>query len=168
MPQETPFVSACESCEMEIPADDLPEPTEDGFPAPNVDSELQIAAQTPWQGAAENIRTLFLSEEPEELMLGDGYSYVRAPMPEGSEFAFMNIGVKLENGAPVGIAYAFPGSYSADGAPGAAGVSTPGSPGGAAARLRGCSPPIRKREKSCLINDCQVGKCRRVCCSSDG
>ena len=113
MPEETPFVSACESCEMEIPADDLPEPAEDGFPAPNVDSELQIAAQTPWQGAAENIRTLFLSEEPEELMLGDGYSYVRAPMPEGSEFAFMNIGVKLENGAPTGIAYAFPGSYSA-------------------------------------------------------
>ena len=113
MPEENPFVSACESCEMEIPADDLPEPAEDGFPAPNVDSELQIAAQTPWQGAAENIRTLFLSEEPEELMLGDGYSYVRAPMPEGSEFAFMNIGVKLENGAPTGIAYAFPGSYSA-------------------------------------------------------
>ncbi len=113
MPEENPFVSACESCEMEIPADDLPEPTEDDFPAPNADSELQIVASTPWQGAAENIRTLFLSEEPEELMLGDGYSYVRAPMPEGSEFAFMNIGVKLENGAPAGIAYAFPGSYSA-------------------------------------------------------
>ena len=61
VPEETPFVSACESCETEIPADDLPEPTEDDFSAPNADSELQIAAQTPWQGAAENVRALFLS-----------------------------------------------------------------------------------------------------------
>lgn len=113
VPEESPFVSACESCETEIPADDLPEPAEGDVSAPKPDSELQIAANTPWQGAAENVRALFLNEEPEELMLGDGYSYVRAPAPEDSEFAFMNIGVKLENGAPVGIAYAFPGSYSA-------------------------------------------------------
>ena len=60
------------------------------------------------------MRALFLSGEAQELMLGDGYTYVRAPMPEDSGFDFVNIGVKIENGAPVGIAYAFPGSFAAE------------------------------------------------------
>lgn len=55
-------------------------------------------------------------------MLGDGYSYVRAPMPEGSEFAFMNIGVKLENGAPGWNCIRVPGQLFGAAAGGAGGL----------------------------------------------
>ena len=104
--------------EAEIPADDLPEAAEEESASESGDasqeSALQIAADAPWPGAAENLRALFLSGEAQELMLGDGYTYIRAPMPEDSGFDFVNIGVKIENGAPVGIAYAFPGSFAAE------------------------------------------------------
>lgn len=121
--------AVCSACSAELrqapelPADDLPEEAE---PAGEIAEEaaesssnpeqdaLLIAANVPWPGAAESVRALFLNGETAELMLGDGYTYVRAPMPEDAGFDFVNIGVKIKNGAPVGIAYAFPGTFAAE------------------------------------------------------
>lgn len=75
--------------------------------------ELEIDMDVPWPGTSESLRTLFAESPKQELMLNDGFTYIRAPMLENSGYEHVNIGVKTENGAPIAIAYALPDHFSA-------------------------------------------------------
>jgi len=101
--------------EEDVPADDLPEePAQEVFvPARLTAAEkLGLDASTPWPGVAEQVRRYFASQSARELMLGDGYTYVSAPMPENSGFDHVEVGLKMEHGVPVAIAYALPSTYT--------------------------------------------------------
>lgn len=71
-----------------------------------------------WPGASEQVRRLFAGLPISELMLNDGYTYVRAPMPAGSGYDHVNIGVRAENGRPASVAYALPSRFSPEPPPG--------------------------------------------------
>lgn len=79
---------------------------------------LGMDAQKPWPGTSEQVRMLFARLPVRELMLGDGYTYVRAPMPVGSGYDHVDVGVRLEDGAPRSIAYALPDRFSPEPPPG--------------------------------------------------
>ena len=47
-----------------------------------------------------------ITQAPAEVPLGDGYTYVRAPVPDGSGCKEYLVGLKAENGAVTGARYA--------------------------------------------------------------
>ena len=94
-----------------------PEPAE----AVAESSAAQTAAQLlgldsclPWPGTLEPLRRLFVTQAPADVALGDGYTYVRAPMPEGCGFDACYIGLRAENGMVESIRYALPGPRAAE------------------------------------------------------
>ena len=82
--------------------------------ADSLDADLSV----PWPGVSEQLRPLFLTQPARELMLGDGHTYVRAPMPEGSGYSHVDVGVRMKNGVPDSITYALPSRYSPEPPPG--------------------------------------------------
>ena len=88
--------------------------------------KLELDASKPWPGVSEQVRPLFSALPVRELMLNDGYTYVRAPMPAGSGYDHVNVGIRAENGKPVSIAYALPSRYSPEPPPGMEGYSWQG------------------------------------------
>ncbi len=101
--------------ESAVPADDLPEePAQTVFVPilPTAAESLGLDASVPWPGVAEQVRSFFADQPAKELMLNDGYTYVSAPMPEGSGYDHVEVGLKLEQGIPVNIAYALPSHYT--------------------------------------------------------
>lgn len=71
-----------------------------------------------WPGISEQVRKLFEERPVSELMLNDGYTYVRAEMPEGSGYDHVNVGVRMKGGKPESVAYALPSRYSPEPPPG--------------------------------------------------
>lgn len=86
--------------------------------APTAGESLGIDMAVPWPGVSEQLRGLFARQPADELMLGDGYTYVRAPMPTGSGYDHVEIGVRVRDGAPDSIAYALPARFSPEPPPG--------------------------------------------------
>lgn len=80
--------------------------------SPTAAEETEMDMNVPWPGTSESLRTLFAESPKQEWMLNDGFTYIRAPMPENSGYAHVNIGVKTENGVPVAIAYALPDHFA--------------------------------------------------------
>ena len=79
---------------------------------------LNIDLSIPWTGVSEQIRALFARQPAQELMLGDGCTYVSAPMPEHSGYDHVEIGVRVRDGVPECVAYALPSRYSPEPPPG--------------------------------------------------
>lgn len=110
---------------VQIPA--LPGPESEIPPQPPtpIQPRGQTAAEAmgadvsqPWSGMAEQVRRLFAERPVQELMLNDGHTYVRAEMPEGSGYDHVNVGVRMQDGKPVSVAYALPGHFSPEPPPG--------------------------------------------------
>lgn len=85
---------------------------------PTAGENLGVDMSVPWPGMSESLRALFAAQPASELMLSDGYTYVRAPMPEDSGFDEVYIGVRAHNGAPSAVKYALPAAYSIETPPG--------------------------------------------------
>lgn len=99
-----------------LPTPDVPVPDtpEIAFAsARNAAAELGLDASAPWPGAAEQVREYFASQPVKEMMLGDGFTYVSAPMPEGSGYDHIAVGLKVQDGIPAEVSYALPSKYSA-------------------------------------------------------
>ena len=107
-----------------VPADDLPEQGEGeeetaaAFGRAAAAEALGLDASVPWPGVSEQVRPFFAAQPAEELMLGDGFTYVSAPMPQDSGYDHVEVGLKVENGIPVAMAYALPSRYSPEPPPG--------------------------------------------------
>lgn len=103
------------------PADDLPVnlPLRTAFaPAKAAAAELLgLDASVRWPGVAEQVRAYF-AQPAKELMLGDGYIYVTAPMPAGSGYDHVEVGLKAQEGVPVSVAYALPSRFTPEPPPG--------------------------------------------------
>jgi len=93
---------------------------EEGVPKaePTAGELLGIDMSLPWPDAVESVRSIFAGQPADELMLNDGYTYVRAPMPEGSGYSYCNIGVCVKDGVPASVSYALPSRYSPEPPPG--------------------------------------------------
>lgn len=110
--------------EGDEPAVDLPEfgemPAETMFmPKRTTAAEsLGLDSSVPWPGVAEQVRQYFAEQPQKELMLGDGFTYVSAPMPRDSGYDHVEVGLQVEDGMPVAMAYALPSRYSPEPPPG--------------------------------------------------
>ena len=78
-------------------------------PPPTAARQLGLDITTPWPGSAEDLRRLFATQAPAEDAPRDGFTYVRAPMPEGSGYNESLAGLKAEDGRVTGLRYALPG-----------------------------------------------------------
>jgi len=97
------------------PAFDIPEePAQTAFAPRRLTAaeELGLDASVPWPGVTEQVRKYFAVQPAKELMLGDNYTYVAAPMPEGSGYPEIAVGLRTEKGIPVAIAYALPAKFT--------------------------------------------------------
>lgn len=115
-PSESPISQP----ESEASQSESPAPQPDGTASPEA-SPCVTAAQwlglditTPWPGAAEPLRRLFATQAPASDAPGDGYTYVRAPMPDGSGYPESLVGLKAEGGQVTGMRYALPGRRAPD------------------------------------------------------
>ncbi|MEE1199471.1 MAG: hypothetical protein U0L09_02355 [Christensenellales bacterium] len=79
---------------------------------------LGIDLSVPWPGVSEQLRELFCSQPALDLMLNDGYIYVRGEMPEGTGYEYVGIGVRVEDGIPFSVSYALPSRFSVEPPPG--------------------------------------------------
>lgn len=61
-----------------------------------------------WPESIEPLRSLFFASQPVVPFESDGYVFVRAPLPEETGLEACLVGVKAQNGAPVGVCYAIP------------------------------------------------------------
>ena len=126
LPDDIP-VETDEQIPVETPSD---ESTDGGaappFPAPDDSADAIPAASygdadanalnptLVWPGESEGLRSYFAGENYSVDAPDDGYLYVEAPMPEGSGYDSVRIGVHPENGVPESVAYALPGRFSAE------------------------------------------------------
>lgn len=101
--------------ESETPQSESPAPQPEATASPEASPCVTAARQlglditTPWPGAAEPLRRLFATQAPASDAPGDGYAYVRAPMPDGSGYPESLVGLKAEGGQITGMRYALPG-----------------------------------------------------------
>ena len=73
---------------------------------------LGLDMTLPWPQSIESLRTLFQEKTPMENPPDEAFTYIAAPMPEESGFAFCAVGLQVENGAPVSVRYALPANWS--------------------------------------------------------
>lgn len=73
---------------------------------------LGLDTTLPWPQSIESMRTLFQEKMPMENPPDEEFTYIAAPMPEESGFAFCAVGLRVENGVPVSVRYALPASWS--------------------------------------------------------
>ena len=71
-----------------------------------------IDASVPWAEAIEGIRSYFAEQPARRLSFDDDFIYVRAPMPEGSGFPYVMIGIETEDGRVESVRFALPGRFS--------------------------------------------------------
>ena len=71
-----------------------------------------IDASTPWSAAIEGIRRFFSEQPAQNLSFNDDYIYVRAPMPEGSGYPYVMIGIEVDDGRLESVRFALPGRFS--------------------------------------------------------
>ena len=74
--------------------------------------QLGLDITRAWPPAAEPVRRLFATQAPAQDAPEDGYTYVRAPMPEQSGCAGSLVGLKAQGGAITGLRCALPGRYA--------------------------------------------------------
>lgn len=102
----------------EEPAEPEPEPE----PTPPADPEaprtaaqaLGLDAGTAWPDALEPLRRLFATQAADTNAPGDGFTYVRAPMPAGSGYDACCIGLRADGGEVAEIRYALPAGGAAE------------------------------------------------------
>ena len=126
-PYPRPDVPEQEPVERPYPGlnENLPQaPVERPYPAPDVPafSEIDravtaaeaagIDTSAPWASAIEGIRALFAGNPPEKRGPDDDYIYVRAPMPAGSGFDHVLVGIEADDGRVERVQYALPARFS--------------------------------------------------------
>ena len=98
----------------------IPESPEDASgPQATVDSRapstaaglLKLDEAQDWPDAIASLRPLFEAQPPVDSGLGDGYVYVRAPMPERCPSAWCLVGLRRDAGG-FGVRYAIPGAFA--------------------------------------------------------
>lgn len=105
-PADTPMTLPDYS--MEQPAY-TPEAAEES--ATSAAEDMGADPETPWPEAVETLKPLFFSEPALKETPDERFTYVSAPMPEGSGYASCCAGIRMENGAPVEVSYAMPDAY---------------------------------------------------------
>ena len=68
----------------------------------------------PWPAAFETVRALFADGEAMDDPPVAGYVFVREPLPEGAGYPYVAIGVRVEDGAPTQLVYAFPAERTSE------------------------------------------------------
>ena len=76
-----------------------------GWPA----AEKPLDTEKVWPEPFEAVRALLASGERMEEPPLAGYVFVRAPLADGGDFPYVAVGVRVEDGQPTRLAYAFPG-----------------------------------------------------------
>ena len=71
-----------------------------------------VDASSAWTSALEGIRQYFRTQPPEKLAFDDDFVYVRAPMPAGSGFPYVMIGIEADDGRIEEVRFALPGRFS--------------------------------------------------------
>lgn len=119
MPQNPPSVQMPMPPEQ-TPADEpmtLPDYSMEQ-PAYTEESETHSAAeesgvdpQAVWPEAVETLKPLFFESQAIKTPPDERFTYVSAPMPEGSGYKNCYAGIRCENGIPVEVSYALPSPY---------------------------------------------------------
>jgi len=113
----TPEVSAPD--EPFLPTPSLPEEENPRIlPDTAARDMLNADMSVPWPGVSEQLRERFRTAPAQELMLGDDHVYIRAPMPEGSGYEHVEIGIQATDGVPTSVAYALPSRFTPEPPPG--------------------------------------------------
>lgn len=114
---QTPVVAA-EEPQMEesdeklsAPMEEETQPAQTG-PAGNLLAEMGIDPDVPWPDSIDPVRTLFANGSIMENPPDDEYTYIAAPVPEESGYAYCAVGVRAENGVPVSVRYGIPMLWS--------------------------------------------------------
>ena len=90
----------------EVPGEEgLPPGGFAGWPA----AEKPLDTEKVWPEPFEAVRALLASGERMEEPPLAGYVFVRAPLADGGDFPYVAVGVRVEDGQPTRLAYAFPG-----------------------------------------------------------
>ena len=105
-----------EGQEMEAPAQPASAPvmaeTEERAAMQTAAALLGVETALPWPEEIEELRAIFASSPPLENAPDNGYVYISAPLPEGSPYDFLAVGLRAENGMPAAVSYALPASYT--------------------------------------------------------
>jgi len=94
-------------------------PAAPAAPAEEPECVFGIDITIPWPEEIEPLRALF--RQSDAMIEGpgiQGYAFVRAPMPEGSGYPYIAIGIHVEGSAPAYVCYALPASYTPEPPPG--------------------------------------------------
>ena len=85
----------------------------------DVQGAVQTAAQLlgvetalPWPEEIEELRMRFAQSPPMENAPDNGYVYISAPLPQGSPYDYLAVGLKTERGLPSAVSYALPAVYT--------------------------------------------------------
>ena len=89
-----------------------------------------VDTSMPWASAIEGIRELFATHPAETLPFDDDFVYVRAPMPEGSGYPYVMIGIETDDGRVEEVRFALPGAFSPEPPAGLDGYVWQGGPSG--------------------------------------
>lgn len=73
---------------------------------------LGVDTSLPWPDEIDELRALFRQSPPLADAPENGYVYISAPLPEGSPYDFLAVGLRAENGLPVAVSYALPATYA--------------------------------------------------------
>lgn len=114
---DLPAVDAAESGDSCPPSIAGTETAEGVFPdtlGKRVAVERTLDTGQPWPDAFEGARALFAASEPMEEPPLAGYVFVREALPAESGYPYVAIGVRVEDGVPARLVYAFPGDYAAE------------------------------------------------------
>ena len=81
--------------------------------APALETQAALLdTSRPWPSAFEGARELFETGEAMEEPPVAGYVFVREALAEGSPFEYVAVGVRVEDGAPASLVYAFPAAQA--------------------------------------------------------
>ena len=101
----------------DLPAVEAPSNSSNGTVGASENAEQSASEpnlEIPWPEPLADLRELFRKGERMEEEIVQGYSFVRAAMPEKSGYPYVAVGVRCENGRPTGACYALPAPYSAE------------------------------------------------------
>lgn len=70
-----------------------------------------VDPEAAWPEAVETLKPLFFESQAIKTPPDERFTYVSAPMPEGSGYKNCYAGIRCENGVPVEVSYALPSAY---------------------------------------------------------
>ena len=91
------------------PFDKTSDEVAESAPRLSAAKRLGLDITRPWPEDFESLRRLFATQAPLESPLGDGYTYVLAPVPGPNGPEDCIVGLKAEDGRITGARYALPG-----------------------------------------------------------